>query len=82
MIKWKTLSSKDGHRSIKQHAFTGVMREDKIGRIYAGNESLCGQITATREGPKELRIDQIKEEELDEGNFCRKCLKIYNKLMS
>lgn len=76
IVKWLTLDSMDGERSIKQHAFVHRTKtEFYTGIDYSGNTSLCGKIVATKEGPEELTIEEIESEPLDENNVCKICLK-------
>ena len=75
IVKWLTLDSMDGDRSIKQHAFTGKTKTDFYTGKYEGNISLCGKIVATKEGPEELTIGEIESEPLNENNVCKICLK-------
>lgn len=74
IVKWLTLDSMDGERSIKQHAFIAKIKTAPYSCDYSGNISLCGKIVATREGPEELAIEEIDSEPLDESNVCKTCL--------
>jgi len=62
-IKWVTLDSYDGTRTLKQHAFASK------------GFSLCGKIRAIDQDEDTIALEELISEEKNE-NACKMCVKI------
>jgi len=77
-VKWSTLDSVDGNRSLSQHGFIGC---DRGWDQYEGNRTLCSSQVGADDGEGGgiyATMDGIKSELFNEDTACKKCLKIYN----
>lgn len=78
-IKWVTLDTMDGERSLKQHAFKH--RDAKVpwtAEPYEGNVSLCGNVHASSPYNEELQeaFSKLNGESVDTSNICKSCLRL------
>lgn len=82
-VKWFTPESIDGERTWSQHTFMSATRKTPyIGEEYEGNRMLCN----SRRGIDDedelfMNFNKIEPEKFNENRVCKKCLKIYNKLI-
>lgn len=72
-VKWATLDTSDGSRSIKQHAFVAKKRRLAITlEEFVGNKSLCGKITVSNEDENPEEFSKIIGEPMKE-DCCQIC---------
>lgn len=76
-VKWVTLDSGDGERTLKQHGFIpkSVLRRRTHER-YHGNISLCGKIYAGNQNEESEDHADLVGEVLSKDKACKKCLKV------
>lgn len=78
-IKYVTLDSEDGERSLKQHAFRPVVSEMNFtGELYVGNESLCTGIYAGNESENVEGWEQLENEPVS-PKLCKICQRVIEK---
>jgi hypothetical protein len=73
-MKWLTLKSINGEKSIKQHAFIAKTKNNYYTGEYSGNISLCGKVVASEDG-EEISYNKIVSETINKNNACKRCLK-------
>lgn len=81
---WMTNYS-DTHTAL--HCYYGRERKDSVGRYtgetHSGNSALCNKnFGVSEDGDSFLHIDKIEPSVLNRKAACKKCLKIYDKLIS
>ena len=75
-IKWLTLDSGDGERTLKQHGFILFPHIPRFsGEMFNGNRSLCGRIKVMDENEDFVEFSLLEEEPLNREKVCKKCLK-------
>lgn len=77
-MKWFTLDSYDGERTLKQHCYVAKERIRRYTREkYAGNISLCGMSGVGNEDEEYEPYEAIISEAVSE-TACKKCIKIFS----
>lgn len=84
-LVWAWMENEDASHSAL-HCYYGRDRKDSVGQYtgetHKGNSALCNKKYGISEnGDSFLSIDKIVPDTLDPFNACKKCLKMYNKLI-
>lgn len=82
LVKWATLDSCDGERTLKQHAFKpAIRRVPWTNEEYSGNQALCEKRAGVMNEKEEFEpFDKIEGEPMSD-NCCKRCRKAADALL-
>lgn len=76
-IKWCTLDSYDGERTLKQHAFVSAFRKRSITReTYEGNHALCNHRAGVMNENEEFEPFDKIDAEVQKPDCCAVCARL------
>lgn len=84
-LVWAWMENEDQSHSAL-HCYYSAQRKDSVGmytgETHNGNSALCNKNWGISEdGDSFLPIDKIKPDDMDRNAACKRCLKIYDKIV-